>query len=62
MGGGGLRKESRGESGPDAVVEQMHKPVYTFELVLSQLSVDDDARLFLKPLLLDVVGNVILGR
>jgi hypothetical protein len=57
-----LRKESRGESGPDAVVEQMHKPIYTFELVLSQLTIDDDTRLLLKPLLLDVIGHVILGR
>jgi len=62
VGGGGLRKESRGESGPDAVVEQMHKPIYTFELVLSQLTIDDDTRLLLKPLLLDVIGHVILGR
>ncbi len=57
-----MRKESRGESGPDAVVEQMHKPIYTFELVLSQLTIDDDTRLLLKPLLLDVIGHVILGR
>jgi hypothetical protein len=45
----------RGQSGPDAVVVQMNQPVHTLKLVLSKLSIDNEAGLLLEPLMLEVV-------